>query len=84
MKTHGPASPRTTARPDPGVFDSSKFWGHTLTGPTATDQPENFEARVEQAWAYMKGAYFAAEEHWRLREVLVEKVLHERCGNKVR
>lgn len=72
------------AKPDYGVFGPDKFWGQVLTGPTATDQPENFEARVEQAWAYMKGAYFAAEEHWRLRDVLVEKVLHERCGNKVR
>ena len=72
------------AKPDYGVFGPDKFWGQVLTGPTATDQPDSFEARVEQAWAYMKGAYFAAEEHWRLRDVLVEKVLHERCGNKVR
>ena len=72
------------AKPDYGVFGPDKFWGHVLTGPTATDEPDRFDARVEQARAYMKGAYFAAEEHWRLRDVLVEKVLHERCGNKVR
>lgn len=55
-----------TAKPDYGVFDPDKFWGHMLFGLTLPAGPENFEARVEQAWAYMKGAFFAVEEHERL------------------
>ena len=55
-----------TAKPDYGVFDANKFWGHMLSGPTWPAGPENFEARVEHAWAYMKGAFFAVEEHGRL------------------
>ena len=65
---------RTAAKPDYGVFGPDKFWGHVLTSPTVTDQPENFEARVEQAWAYMQRAYFAAEEHERLRVVLARLI----------
>ncbi len=63
-----------TAKPDYGVFDPDKFWGHILFGLTLPAGPENFEARVEQAWAYMKGAYFAAEEHERLRMVLARLI----------
>ena len=46
-----------TAKPDYGVFDPDKFWGQVLPGPTTTttDQPDAFDARVERAWAYMKG-----------------------------
>jgi hypothetical protein len=62
------------AKPDYGVFDPDKFWGHILFGLTLPAGPENFEARVEQAWAYMKGAYFAAEEHERLRMVLARLI----------
>ena len=65
----------TTTKTDYGVFDPDKFWGQVLTGPTTTtDQPENFEARVEQEWAYMKGAFFAVEEHERLRMVLARLI----------
>ena len=54
-------------KPDYGVFDPDNFWGHVLPSPTTTtDQPDAFDARVERAWAYMKGAYFAVEEHERL------------------
>ena len=65
-----------TAKPDYGAFDPDKFWGQVLPGPTTTttDQPENFEARVEQEWAYMKGAFFAVEEHERLRMVLARLI----------
>ena len=65
-----------TAKPDYGAFDPDKFWGQVLPGPTTTttDQPENFDARVEQAWAYMKGAFFAVEEHERLRMVLARLI----------
>ena len=27
---------RTTTKPDYGVFDLDKFWGHVLSGPSAT------------------------------------------------
>ena len=65
----------TTTKTDYGVFDPDKFWGQVLTGPTTTtDQPDAFDARVERAWAYMKGAYFAAEEHERLRMVLARLI----------
>ncbi len=66
----------TTTKTDYGAFDPDKFWGQVLPGPTTTttDQPEDFEARVEHAWAYMKGAYFAAEEQERLRMVLARLI----------
>ena len=54
------------AKPDYGVFDPDKFWGHILFGLTLPAGPEDFEARVEHARAYMKGAFFAVEEHERL------------------
>ena len=63
-----------TAKPDYGVFDANKFWGHMLSGPTWPAGPEDFEARVEHAWAYMQRAYFAAEEHERLRVVLARLI----------
>ncbi len=66
----------TTTKTDYGAFDPDKFWGQVLPGPTTTttDQPEDFEARVEHAWAYMQRAYFAAEEHERLRMVLARLI----------
>ena len=63
-----------TAKPDYGVFGPDKFWGHMLSGPTLPAGPEDFEARVEHAWAYMQRAYFAAEEHERLRVVLARLI----------
>ena len=41
---------------------------------TTTNQPDAFDARVERAWAYMKGAFFAVEEHERLRMVLARLI----------
>ena len=66
----------TTTKTDYGAFDPDKFWGQVLPGPTTTttDQPEDFEARVEHAWAYMQRAYFAVEEHERLRMVLARLI----------
>jgi hypothetical protein len=49
MKPYGPASRRTAAQPDYGVFGPDKFWGHVLSGPTLPAGPEDFEARVERA-----------------------------------
>ena len=64
-----------STKTDYGVFDPDKFWGQVLTGPTTTtDQPDAFDARVERAWAYMKGAFFAVEEHERLRMVLARLI----------
>jgi hypothetical protein len=54
------------AKPDYGVFAPDMFWGRMLPRSTSPAGTENFEARVEHAWAYMKGAFFAVEEHERL------------------
>ena len=61
---------------DYGAFDPDKFWGQVLPSPTTTttNQPDAFDARVERAWAYMKGAFFAVEEHERLRMVLARLI----------
>ena len=53
MKTHGPASPRTTAKPDYGVFDPEKFWGQVLPSPATTAGPDSFDARVEKASCHL-------------------------------
>ena len=50
------------------------YWGRELPGRPTLPDSDAFEARVEQAWAYMKGAYFAAEEHERLRMVLARLI----------
>ena len=71
MKTHGPASRRTAAQPDYGVFAPDKFWGHTLTGPTTTDQPDAFDARVERALRFMRNMFFTPEEYAMLSEAVV-------------
>ncbi len=65
------------AKPDYGVFGPDKFWGHVLTGPTATDKPENFEARVERAWRFMRTMFFTTEEHAALVEAMVRL-----CGSQ--
>lgn len=59
------------ARPDCGVFDPDTFWGHTLTGPTATDQPDAFDARVERALRFMRNMFFTPEEHVAVGEAVV-------------
>ena len=62
---------RTTTKTDYGVFGPDKFWGHVLTGPTATDKPENFEARVERALRFMRNMFFTPEEHTSASEAMV-------------
>ena len=77
MKTHGPASRRTTAKPDYGVFDPDKFWGQVLPSPTTiTAEPHRFDARVERAWRFMRTMFFQPEEHAALVEAVVRL-----CGN---
>jgi hypothetical protein len=70
MKPHGPASRHTAAQPDYGVFDSSKFWGHTLTGPATSDQPDAFDARVERALRFIRNMFFTPEEHEAMAEAV--------------
>jgi hypothetical protein len=65
------------AKPDFGVFDPDKFWGHTLTGPTATDQPDAFDARVERALRFMRNMFFTPEEHAMLSEAVVRLMAGE-------
>ena len=69
-------SRRTTTKTDYGVFDPDKFWGQVLPGPTTTttDQPENFEARVERAWRFMRTIFFTPEEHAALVEAMVQMI----------
>ena len=74
MKTHGPASPRTTPRPDPGVFDPAKFWGQVLPSPATTAGPDSFDARVERAWRFMRTMFFTPEEHAAVAEAVVRLV----------
>jgi hypothetical protein len=70
--TSEPKPPRrAAAKPDYGVFDPDKFWGHTLTGPTATDQPDAFDARVERALRFMRNMFFTPEEHAAVGEAVV-------------
>ena len=68
-----------TAKPDYGVFDPDKFWGQVLPGPTTTttDQPENFDARVERALRFMRTMFFTPEEHAALVEAMVRLVSQE-------
>ena len=65
---------RTTTKTDYGVFGPDKFWGHVLTGPTATVQPDSFEARVERAWRFMRTIFFTPEEHAALVEAMVQMI----------
>ena len=69
-----------TAKPDYGAFDPDKFWGQVLPGPTTTttDQPENFEARVERAWRFMQNMFFTPEEHAVLPEAMVRLISQEK------
>ncbi len=75
---------RTAPRPDQNVFAPIQLWGHVLPGPACSAGWDSFDARVEQAWAYMKGAFFAVEEHERLRMVLGEKIEQDRCRDRTR
>ena len=67
------------AKPDYGAFDPDKFWGQVLPGPTTTttDQPENFDARVERALRFMRTMFFTPEEHAALVEAMVRLVSQE-------
>lgn len=70
------------AKPDFGVFDPDKFWGHTLTGPTATDQPDAFDARVERALRFMRNMFFTPEEHAAVGEAVVRLVSQEQGSDQ--
>ena len=62
---------RTTPRPGCEVFDPDAFWGHTLTGPATSDQPDAFDARVERALRFMRNMFFTLEEHAAVGEAVV-------------
>ncbi len=51
------------------------LWGETL--PIAPSTSDDFEVRVDAAWRHLRAAYFAAEEHGRLREVLASRIAAE-------
>ena len=71
-------SRRTTTKTDYGVFDPDKFWGHVLSGPSATYGPKNFEDRVERAWRFMQNMFFTPEEHAALVDATVRLVSQEK------
>ena len=86
MKGHTPTRrPRRRGAADPAVsilMRPDEMWGRVLFGPTgsATVTTEDFEARVERAWEYIKSAHFSVEERERLREVLAARIEKEgRC-----
>ena len=70
MTTHGPASRRTTAKADYGVFNPDMFWGHVLSSPARSTEPDSFDARVERAWRYMQNVFFKPDEHAAVAEAL--------------
>jgi len=70
MKPHGPASRRTAAQPDFGVFDPHMFWGQVLPGPATTAGPDSFDARVEKALRFMRTMFFTPEEHAAMAEAV--------------
>ena len=80
MKGHTPTRrPRRRGAAAPAVsflMRPDEMWGRVLFGPTgsATVSTEDFEARVERAWEYIKLAHFSVEEHDRLREVLAARI----------
>ena len=62
------------ARPDCGVFEPDTFWGHTLTGPTTTTEPDSFDTRVARALRFMRNMFFTPEEHEAMAEAVVRLV----------
>ena len=66
-----------TAKPDYGVFDPDKFWGHVLPSPAATAEPDSFDARVERALRFMRNMFFTPEEHTSAAEAMVRFVSQE-------
>jgi hypothetical protein len=65
---------RREKEPEPGVLDSSKFWGQVLPSPATTAGPDSFDARVERAWRFMRTMFFTPEEHAMLSEAVVRLV----------
>lgn len=74
MKTHEPTRRRTTAESDYGVFHPDKFWGHVLSSPAASTEPDSFDAHGERAWRHITTIGFAHEKYKRLQEVLIELI----------
>ena len=74
MNTRGPASRRTTAKPDYGVLDPDKFWGQVLPSPATTAGLDSFDARVERALRFMRNMFFTPEEHEAMAEAVVRLV----------
>jgi hypothetical protein len=72
--THATQGTRFEACKGEPTVANGWYWGRELPGPPTLPATYDFEARVERAWAYMKGAFFAAEEHGRLRMVLARLI----------
>jgi hypothetical protein len=68
--------------PAPPAAAVDALWGSVLLIPVGPGAGDDFEARVQRAWSYIKAAHFAAEEHGRLREVLGVVIADEVAGRK--
>ena len=62
----------------PSQTAAAALWGSVLPIPAGPRSGDEFQVRVEAAWRHLKAAYFAAEEHRRLREVLGAVIKGER------
>lgn len=65
---------RREKEPDPGVFNTTMFWGQVLPSPATTAGPESFDARVERALRFMRNMFFTPEEHAAMAEAVVRLV----------
>jgi hypothetical protein len=59
---------------------AEEVWGRVLPDATGPESAETFEVRVERAWVHLKGAFFSADEHERLRNVLASLIATESKG----
>lgn len=66
----------------PSPATAAAIWGATLPIPAGPGSGDDFESRVDAAWRHLKAAYFAADEHDRLREVLAEIVRATGAGEQ--
>lgn len=66
----------------PPAAAAGALWGSVLPIPAGAGGGDNFAARVARAWEHVKGGYFTADEHDRLREVLGAVIADEIAGRK--
>jgi hypothetical protein len=65
-----------------GLLSPAEMFERALPGAFIIDADLPFEARVEAVWRHLKAAYFAAEEHERLRAVLAARIAAESVAGR--